>query len=270
MPDYYIRTPDNNESRGPFDPIKLQTLAEAGQITENSLYYDESKEEWIPIALNKELHAEVFPKRESLSLKIKQSDKAKKKEEKERDPGGLNVQEMLDAADGNTKQRKSVKQKEESLHKSAAMSAPSLGFMTMASAIFLLYPHFDVLSTISSENRYADIINYPFAVLGFLDLLLGILLFLSVTEVYPIIRGRSMLTLGFGVYVGWALGDPIIMALSAAAGAGMFIASITQRASMMFLAILLGVGGNGYFAYLASIGRFDEFFDTVVLDLISS
>jgi hypothetical protein len=46
MADYYIRTPEREESRGPFDASQLLTLAEAGQITENTLHYDESKEEW--------------------------------------------------------------------------------------------------------------------------------------------------------------------------------------------------------------------------------
>ena len=70
MSDYYIRTPEQNESRGPFDISKLLTLAEAGQINPNTLYYDEEKEEWIPIALNDALRAQVFPEREKLSLKI--------------------------------------------------------------------------------------------------------------------------------------------------------------------------------------------------------
>ena len=52
MLEYYIRTPEQDESRGPFDASKLRTLAEAGQVTENTLYYDEDKEEWIPMASN--------------------------------------------------------------------------------------------------------------------------------------------------------------------------------------------------------------------------
>ena len=45
MSEYYIRTPEQDESRGPFTVSKLNTLAEAGQVKENTLYYDEDKEE---------------------------------------------------------------------------------------------------------------------------------------------------------------------------------------------------------------------------------
>ena len=69
MADYYIRTPDYENSRGPFDAAQLLSLAEAGQITENTLHYDENKEEWVPIALNEKLNALVFPEREPLSLR---------------------------------------------------------------------------------------------------------------------------------------------------------------------------------------------------------
>ena len=107
----------------------------------------------------------------------------------------------------------------------------------MASAIFLLYPHFEVIRVIFDESNYANLINFPFILLGLLDFVLGILLFLSVTEVYPILRGRGMLTLGFGVYVGWALTDPILTVIAAAAGVGINL-SVDRR-----------FGGDGVFSY---------------------
>ena len=61
MSHYYIRIPEQDESRGPFDIPKLETLAEAGQINPNTLYYDVEREEWIPIALNDALRSKVFP-----------------------------------------------------------------------------------------------------------------------------------------------------------------------------------------------------------------
>ncbi|MEN8661889.1 MAG: hypothetical protein ACN4GF_12470 [Lentimonas sp.] len=269
MPDYYIRTPEQDESRGPFDEMKLQTLGDAGQITENSLYYDETKEEWVPIALNKELCAEVFPQHEGLKLKVGKTEKEMKKAEAKKDPGGLSVEGMLDAADGNTSEKRSIKQKEESFNKSVGVSAPGLGFMMMASAIFLLFPNFEILKTIFNAGDYANIINFPFILLGLFDFIMGLMLFLAVTEVYPLLRGRGMITLGFGIYVGWALADPILMGVSAAAGIGIFLATISKRYSLMLLALTLGIGGNGYLAYLASIGRFTEFFESIVFQLIT-
>lgn len=272
MPDYYIRTPDQDASRGPFDTNKLQTLAEAGQVTENSLYYDESKEEWIPIALNKELLAEVFPTREKLALQVstEKNKKKKAKEDAKRDPGGINVEEMLDAADGNTKERKSATQAQESLDKCAATAAPVTAIMMLASAISLLYPHAEVISGIINNAAYLNLLNYPFILVGLVDFFIGLCLFLSVTSTFPFVRFRAMLTLGFGVYVGWALGDPILTIASAMAGLGLFLATITQRYSFMFLAALVGIGGSGYLLYLAGIGRLTGFFEGCAFDFFSN
>ena len=270
MADYYIRTPDREESRGPFDASQLLTLAEAGQITENTLHYDETKEEWIPIALNKQLKADVFPEREKLSLKISESkNKTPEEEDISEEKEGLNVNDMLAAAERDTKETRHLKKKEQSFHKAAALSTNSIGIMLLLSAITLLTPHFTIINTAISEGNVGTIFNYPFIILGLFDFLMAVFLFLAVTEVYPILRGRGMLTLGFGAYVGWALGEPMIMIPSAAAGFGIFYATISQNFSTMIMASILGIGGNALLAYLAITGYFAGFFDSAYFELIS-
>ena len=139
MADYYIRTPEREESRGPFDASQLLTLAEAGQITENTLHYDESKEEWIPIGLNQQLKAEVFPENETLSLKINPPEDASTEvEHNPAEQGGIKVTDMLAAAERDSEETRHLKKKEESLQKAAALSATSLGLMMMLSAVALL------------------------------------------------------------------------------------------------------------------------------------
>lgn len=275
MADIYIRTPDNNESRGPFDATKLQTLAEAGQVNPNTLFYDEDKEEWIPIALNEELNAAVFPQREKLSLKLgtpktEQKDTKETSEEDPNDDGSkLTIEDMLNAAEGNTEERLELKQQQKSLERAAGLAAPILGIMMLASAITLIVPHLPQIKSIINSQSYATIVNHPVLMLGFLDAILAILLFLAVTEVYPIIRGRAMIALGCGVYVGWAIGDPLLMALSVAAGLGIFIASISLSYRLTLVAAALGFGGNGYLTYLAINGRFTEFFSGLQFNFIA-
>jgi hypothetical protein len=277
MADYYIRTPDREESRGPFQASQLSTLAEAGQITENTLFYDENKEEWTPIALNEALKAEVFPQRKKLTLKVNQSgEKQKFADTEEPSEGeyieeeGLNVEEMLAAAEADTEETRHLKEQDESLQKAAALSSPGIGVMLLLSAVCLIMPHFSVISQAFSEARYASVVNYPFILVGLFDLVMAACLFLAVTEVYPLMRARGMLTFGFGLYLGWSLGDPIIMAAAAAGGFGIFYATIAQSYAIMVLTILLGVGGKGTLAYLAIDGRFAEFFDSVHFNLITS
>ncbi|MFT5622236.1 MAG: hypothetical protein ACI9FZ_000156 [Bacteroidia bacterium] len=201
MADYYIRTPDREESRGSFDASRLSTLAEAVQITETSRH---------------------------------------------------------------------LKKKEASLQKSTALSNSSIGLMMMLSAVFLLAPHFSTINEAISAGKISTIFNYPFIVVGLFDFIMAALLFLSVTEIYPLLRGRAMLTLGFGIYVGWALGDPIILIASAAAGLGIFYATIAQSLTTMLVAMALGIGGNATLAYLAILGHFAGFFDSMYFKLIPS
>jgi len=271
MADYYIRTPDREESRGPFEASQLLTLAEAGQITENTLHYDENKEEWTPIGLNQQLKAEVFPEKEKLSLKINPPEEASIQTENDSaEQGGIKVTDMLAAAERDSEETRHLKKKEESFHKAAALSTSSLGLMMMLSAVALLAPHFSAINEAITAGEVSTIFNYPFMIVGLFDFIMAAMLFLAVTEVYPLLRGRAMLTLGFGIYVGWALGDPIILIASAAAGFGIFYATIAQSFSTMLVALALGIGGNAALAYLAIIGHFAGFFDSMYFELIPS
>lgn len=273
MADYYIRTPDREESRGPFDASQLLTLAEAGQINENTLHYDETKEEWIPIALNEQLKADVFPDREKLSLKVNQSKDETTEAETNDTPaeqGGIKVTDMLAAAERDSDETRHLKEKEKSFEKAAALSTSSIGIMMLLSAVALLAPHSAAINEAISAEEVSTIFNYPFIVIGLFDFLMATFLFLAVTEVYPILRGRAMLTLGFGIYVGWSLGDPMIMLATAVAGFGIFYATISQSYSTMLVAIALGIGGNAALAYLSIIGHFAGFFDSVYFEIIPS
>lgn len=265
MSDYYIRTPEQDESRGPFDISKLLTLAEAGQITPNTLYYDEDKEEWLPLALNEELKAQVFPEREKLVLKVKEPEPEKKEA-----PEQVKVEDLLAAAEGDTKEKQKLTRQKKSLENAAQLSATGLGIMMILSALAMILPLMpQIQQAAATGGGFTLLLNYPTTYFGIFDLVVGILLILSVTEVFPLARGRAMLTLGFGLYVGWAIGDPILMGLSAAAGIGIFLASVSKGLTSMLLALVLGIGGNACLAYLALNGRFDGFFEAVTLNLIA-
>jgi len=267
MLEYYIRTPDQDESRGPFNASKLRTLAEAGQVTQNTLHYDEDKEEWIPIALNEALKAEIFPEVESLKLRMEPHSEASAEEAVEKT--AINVEDMLKAAEGDTEETRHLKQKQQSFEKAVELAAMTLGLIMLLSAVSFLAPHHNVVQSAFGESALASLINYPFLLVGIFDLVMAILLLLSVTEIYPLIRGRSMLGLGFGVYIGWALGDPLLMLAFGLGGAGLFLATLAPSLSTMLLAIVMGIGGNGTLAYLAINGRFAKFYDAVQLNLFT-
>jgi hypothetical protein len=268
MSDYYIRTPEQDESRGPFDAAKLITLAEAKQIDPNTLYYDETKEEWIPIALNADLHAEIFPKREKLILNVPKGKPDAASDAKESEADGIKVESMLAAAEGGTEERRRQTKRKKSLEKAATVAALGLAVMMLLSALQMVLPLVPVLEREIEVSGLTSALNYPFVFVGLFDFLLALLLLLSVTEIYPLVRGRAMLGLGFGAYLGWAIGDPLLLGLSIAAGSGLFLGTLAQRMSTLMLAFILGIGSHGYLAYLALSGRFDGFFERIVLDLV--
>lgn len=270
MPEYYIRTPEHEESRGPFDAAKLRTLVEAGQVSENTLYYDEAKEEWLPIALNEVLRDELFPEKKSLKLRIGGNSESVVTKEEQGDRAEIKVEDMLKAAEGDTEENRHLKQSQKSFERAVALASNALGIMLILSAIAFLFPHHSVVQTAVSEGEWTRLLNQPFLLVGIFDLVMGILILLAVTEVYPVIRGRSMLGVGFGLYLGWALGDPIVILAFGLGGAGIFLATLAQRLSTMLLAIALGVCGNGALAYLAINGRFGEFYSSIQLNLFTS
>lgn len=267
MSDYYIRSPEQDESRGPFDLSKLLILAKAGQINPHALYFDEDKEAWVPLSLNDELRAQIFPERRNLSLKI---NKGGKTVIKEADSGDLTAESKRAAAEGDTEEKRRLTRQKKSFDRAASFSTSVIGLMMFLSALFMILPLIPEIQAALSDGKLASIFNYPTLLIGVFDLSIGLLLMLSVTEVFPMARGRAMITLGFGLYVGWAIGDPILMCLAAAAGLGIFLATISESLSSMLLAFILGLGGNGYLAYLAWGGRFDGFFDRIVLNLVAS
>ena len=273
--EYYIRSPEHEESRGPFTTAKLQTLAEAGQVSENTLIYDDSREEWVPLGKLEALRASVFPERQKLSLKPRKSADTTEGSATgqgasgDDEAGGHDISEMLAAAEGDTDETRHLKKRERSFQKAVALAASGIGLMMVFSAVFLLMPHFGILNTLMEEERSLAIVNHPFVLVGLFDLFMAVFLFLAVTEVYPLLRARGMLTVGFGVYLGWALGDTVLMVSAAAAGLGIFAATLARSYPVMLLALCLGIGGNGWLAYLSLTGRFTGFFEGIEFELVS-
>lgn len=265
MDDYYIRTPENDHSRGPFDVDKLQSLTEAGQVTEDTLYYDEEQEEWKPIALNETLKDTLFPKHKRLSLAAEKSDdgKAPAEDQSEEDDAQVDVQELLAAADGETEDTHHLRKGRESMEKASAAAPLGLALSMALSGIFLLFPHFGVLQKAFGDGAFTDLIGFPFFLVALLDFALALALALAVTEVYPYVRGRAMIGLGFGVYMGWVLQSPDLMLAFFLAGAGPFCATLSKRFPLTIAALVIAVAANGYLAYLSFIGRFEGFFESV-------
>ena len=273
MAEYYIRTPDRNESRGPFTPSELLTLAEAEQITVNTLYYDESKKEWIPIGINPGLKDEVFPEREALKLEINKPEGAeetpKKKKSASKKQKQITVSDMLAVAETETKHARAQRRREMSLKYAVILNNFGLTLIMLLFAAILIASHLNTIQDIFETKRFNLLLNYPLLGLALIDILMAASAYLGSRGLYSLLRGRAMLTLGLGVYTGWALDDSQVLLASLAAGLGAFGATLSSRFFLSVVFVAAGLGGSGLLAYLAVNGYFNGFLDHCFIEVFS-
>ena len=276
MAEYYIRTPDRDESRGPFTPAQLLTLAEAGQVTVDTLYYDDPKEEWLPIGMNQELREEVFPEREKLKIKIDTPEEEPKKKTKKKkklaakEEAKSTVTEMLAIAENETKNARAKRKRNESFERATYLTDNGLCLIMLLSAVTLIAPYLIEIKDIFSSQRLRLFLNYPLILLGTLDLLMSVYVYFGDRKLHSILRGRAMLTLGFGAYIGWALDDMPILIASVAFGLGILWSTLARRFSPSILAVALGLGGSAFLAYLSLTGYLNELMHSVFFEFFTN
>src|SRR3954468_20626605 len=95
----YIRNATETEARGPFNAQQVADLAEAGQVTADTLVYDANTEQWVTLSSNAELMGVVFPEKKKLVLKAKEIKTLNKPDENAK---AITVDDMLAAAEGRT------------------------------------------------------------------------------------------------------------------------------------------------------------------------
>ncbi len=274
MAEYYIRTPDRDESRGPFTPEQLLTLVEAEQVDLDTLYYDDKREEWLPMGTNIELREKVFPKKESLKLKLdepetpdKKTKKKAKKESAAKEKAKSTVTDMLATAEKESKTARHKRKQITSFRWATHLISNGLCLTMLLSAVTLLTPHLEVIKEVYSSQRMTLLLNHPLILLGIFDFLLCIFIYFGDRKLYPILRGRAMLTLGFGAYIGWALGDLNILLASVSFGIGIVWATLLKRFSITLLAVALSLAGGALLAYFSLSGHFDGLLDLISLEL---
>ena len=258
---YYIRPADSETARGPFDVEKLSTLAEAGQVTRETLYYDEGLEAWAAIGSNQELLERIFPSKKSLSLRkseqrLRKSPASVEDEQRE----VISVEEMLAAAEGKTEETHHLKEAIRWQHRAATLAVPVLAIVCFVSAATYLYPSWQTILALIHQEEGAGygLLRKPLLILGGLDLFFGLCLALAATEIYPLLRLRAALGFGYFGFTYWAShvhGDPIGLYLclaNLAYGLGVYTCTLTLSFRLMLTAGGLSLAGALVFAYFTT------------------
>src|SRR5262245_53214568 len=134
--EFYIRNASETEAHGPFTQEQLVSLAEAGKVDQQTLYYEAGTEQWIAIGANAELKATVFPEKRVLTIKPKDRIESVNAAADLAPP--LSVNDMLAAAEGRTAETKDKRDKTISMERAARIGRYACIFMLFLSMSGLL------------------------------------------------------------------------------------------------------------------------------------
>ena len=238
----YIRNPSESEARGPFTARQVADLADAGQVTPQTLVFEASTQQWVTVGSLPDLMKLALPEKKKLTLKAKEFKPLNQPDALEKK---FDVQDMLNAAEGRTDETASRRDPTEAMARAAAVGryGAILGLLLAATAA--LFPVRDALLALDFSKLTAQ----PLACVGFFDLALALLLALGVTSLYPLTRFRAAAGLGLVGFTYYAQGFGMELALTTFGCAGIFFCTIVIRMVPALVAAVLSVGGMGLLAW---------------------
>lgn len=248
--EYYIRQPESEDARGPFDLQRIADLVEANQADQSTLYYDEDRDDWLPIMENFEMREIVFPEKRHLTLKSKEVVNSVSDLDEEAGHE-LTVDEMFAAAEGRTEETKHLKTKQKWAEKAASLTLPGLGLMFLLIGVSLLYPKYEVIVALWKDFDVLLFVQNPWLIIGLIDAFLMLCCFLSVSEAFPLIRIRVMLGLGYFGYVYWSWQDFPSMLATIVASIAIYMCTASLNFLVVSLAIIAGIAASGALAFYA-------------------
>ncbi len=238
----YLRNATETEARGPFNPQHVADLAEAGQVTPETLIYDAATEQWVALSSQEELMATVFPERKKLTLRAKDITTLNKPSDSVKP---ISVDDMVAAAEGLTADTRGKK------NPAAAMArAARLGLWGAILALVLaaggeILPGAAALMSV----ELSQLLENPFAVIGALDLVLAVLLGLGMTNLYPLVRFRAALGFGLMGAMFYLRGDTVALLPLLTGSLGLYFCTVFVHLVPAILAGLAAVSGMGVLAW---------------------
>lgn len=239
--EFYIREASENEARGPFNLEQLVSLAETGQVTVETLWYDPALEDWAVIGANDELKGAIFPEKRKLRMKAKEAVAPARNDSL----APITVQEMLAGAEGRTDETKDkVDPGIMQAHAARIGMWSAVACLVLAAAGEIL-PGADAIAA-ADLNK---IMEQPLILLGALDLFVAVMLGLGVVTFYPMVRFRAALGLGLFGFVFFVQGTPLPMIAEATGAVGLYFATIWVDMIPVLVVSALGVAGSAATAY---------------------
>lgn len=238
----YIRNATETEARGPFTLQQIADLAEAGQVTAETLVYDANTEQWVALNTNPELVASVFPEKKKLVLKAKEIKTLNKADENAKE---ISVNDMLAAAEGRTADTKGKADPEIAMARAAKIGMIGALVTLLLAAAGEILPATDAITSMEP----AKLLAHPLVVLGALDVFMVVLLGLGMVTLYPFVRFRAALGLGIMGFMFYAQGLPVPLLQVAIGSAGLYLCTVFVSLIPAVIAAAAGIGGMGMLAW---------------------
>jgi hypothetical protein len=235
--EFYIRNETDTEARGPFNFEQLTSLVDSGQIKPVTLFYDATAEKWVPVSSNIELKEMLFPDKKKLGLRAKEQTATLNKDPRGSTP--IVVGDLLAAAEGRTADTQGYKDPTEAMARAANIGRWAAITALMIAAAGEVLPVSDTVLAMDPMKILAQ----PLILLGALDLFLAVILALGVVSVYPFVRFRAALGLGFLGFIFWTQGQPLPLVALCAASVGLYCSTVVVNLLPAIFFGLLAVGG---------------------------
>ena len=241
--EFYIRNETDTEARGPFTVEQLSSLIDSSQVTPTTLYYDATAEQWTPIEQDVALKDALFPEKKKLTVRAVPPSDSLKKESRTSAP--IMISEMLAAAEGRTSETSGHKDPNAAMARAAGIGRwAAILSLTLAAAGELL-PSADVIMAMDPMK----IIVNPLIPLGAIDLFIAVILGLGVVSIYPLVRFRAALGLGFVGFIFFTHGQQDLLMALAGASLGLYCCTVFVKMFPVLVSAFLGLGGFGFLAW---------------------
>lgn len=242
--EFYVRNESETEARGPFNFEQLSSLTDNGQVTADTLFYDANTEQWAPISSNEELKQALFPEKRKLQMRTASNVGNLNQESSDSRPP-ITVDDMLAAAEGRTADTKDRLDPGIAMGRAAALGRWGCIAMLILSVAAELLPEIDFLMAF----KPGELLSHPLVILGVGDVILTVLLLLGAVTVYPVVRFRAALGLGFLGFVFYTQGLSLPLLAIAAGSFGMYFCTISVNMLVVLICAVIGLAGMAGVAY---------------------
>ena len=251
MREYYVRKEGDVEASGPYNLDQITSLIEARKLDKEAHVYDIDQEQWIPIEENEELMEILYPRGKKLSLQVEPEEteeEAKERQKAEKKKGSnpeaakksISVPEMLAQAEGrNDSGGRSP------LEKRARSAFIGLRFTTLfiiGAAVSMVFLDWELVKTANALRM----LESPYIIFAVIDFLLGIVLLLQVTEIYPLVRLRAAIGLGTLTILFLTSGDSMLALANAVLCISIYFCTATlsvPKVVPFYITGILGLAG---------------------------